>query len=137
MEKLIELLTYAVSLVLYLDLWARKCCIVINILKVNAILIVQRRIERRSHRSFSIKKVLLQISQSSQENTCAKSLFFKRLYYRFFPVDFPKFVGQFFLQNTFGWLLLYLEPCQVSIIEAFCGNSKSLTVFIKQPIIYV
>ena len=43
-------------------------CIVIE----NAILVVQGRIDRSSHRRFSIKKVFLQISQNSQENTCAR-----------------------------------------------------------------
>ena len=61
----------------------------------------------------------------------------KRLYYRFFSVNFLKFVGPLFLQGTFGRLLLYLEPCQVSTIEDFCGKSKSLTVFVKKPMLYV
>ena len=43
-------------------------CIVIE----NAILVLQRRIDRSSHRRFSIKKVFLQISQNSQESTCAR-----------------------------------------------------------------
>ena len=43
-------------------------CIVIE----NAILVVQRRIDRSSHQRFSIQKVFLQISQNSQENTCAR-----------------------------------------------------------------
>ena len=127
-----QLLTCSVYLVLYLDLWARKYFIVICIVIENAILVIQRRIGRSSHRRFSIKKVFLQISQNSQENTCASNLFFKRLYYRFFPVNFLKFVGPLFLQSTFGRLLLYLEPCQVSVIEVFCGNSKSFTVFAKK-----
>ena len=49
-----------------------KCCIVICIVIVNAILVVQRRIDRISHRRVYIKKVFLQISQDSQENTCAR-----------------------------------------------------------------
>ena len=127
-----QLLTCSVYLVLCLDLWARKYFIVICIVIENAILVIQRCIDRSSHRRFSIKKVFLQISQNSQENTCARNLFFKRLYYRFFPVNFLKFIGPLFLQSTFGRLLLYLEPCQVSMIEVFCGNSKSLTVFAKK-----
>ena len=39
---------------------------------VNAISVVQRRIDRSSHWKFSIKKVFLQISQNSWENTCAR-----------------------------------------------------------------
>ena len=58
---------------------------------------------------------------------------FKRLYYRFFPVNFLKFAGPLFLQSTFGRLFLYLDPCQVSMIDLFCGNRKSLTVFAKKP----
>ena len=89
----------------------------------NAILLVQRHIDRSSHRKFSIKKVFLQISQYSQENTCAR-ISFKRLYCRFFPVNFLKFVRPLFSQSTFGRLLLYLEPCQVTMIQVFCGNSN-------------
>ena len=66
------MLSNVVYLVLYLDLWDRKCCIVICIVIVNAILVVQRRIDWSSHRRFSIKKESLQISQNSQENTCAR-----------------------------------------------------------------
>ena len=107
---------------------------VICIVIVNTISVIQRSIDRSSHRRFSIKKLFLQISQNSHESTCARqSLFFKRLYYRFFSVNFPKFVGPLYLQNTFGRLLLHLEPCQISMIELFCGNSKSFTVFEKKP----
>ena len=60
-------------------------------------------------------------------------LFFKRLYCRFFPVNFPKFLGPLYLQNTVGRVLLHLEPRQISMMELFCGNSKSLTVFEKKP----
>ena len=72
MEKLSYLLNYAVYLVQYLYLWARKCRIVISIVIVNAIVAVQRRIDRSRHRRFSLKKVFLQISQNSQENNCAR-----------------------------------------------------------------
>ena len=48
MEKLSQLLTYAVPLVLYLGLCARKCCIVICIaiciVIANTIIVAQRRI---------------------------------------------------------------------------------------------
>ena len=66
-----------------------------------------------------------------------QSLFFKRFYYRFFPVNFPKFVGPLYLQNTVRRLLLHLEPCQMSMMQLFCGKSKSLTVFEKKLIIYI
>ena len=79
-----------------------------------------------------MKKVFLEISQNSQENTCA-SLFLnkvaglkpatflkKRLWHRSFPVNFEKFLRAPFLQNTFGRL-----------------NSESpnfLTIFTKYPL---
>ena len=75
------------------------------------------------------KRVSLEISQNSQENTCARSLFFrkftgnhlcqslhfnkvdatllkKRLWYRCFPMNFAKVLRTSFLQNTSGRLLL-------------------------------
>ena len=55
----------------------------------------------------------------------------------FFFVNFLTFVGPLYLQKAFGRLVLHLEPCQVSMIELFCGNSKSFTVLGKKPIIYV
>ena len=70
--KMKLILTYAVYLVLYLDLCARKYFIVICIVIENAILVVQRRIDTSSHWRFFIKKVFLQISQNSQENTCVR-----------------------------------------------------------------
>ena len=66
----------------------------------------------------SVKKVLLQISKNSQENTCARvssfnkvaglmpaTLLKKRLWHRCFPVNFSKFLRTPFLQNTSGRLL--------------------------------
>ena len=44
MEKLSQLLTYAVHLVLCLGLLARKCCIVICIVIAYTIIVAQRRI---------------------------------------------------------------------------------------------
>ena len=56
------------------------------------------------------KKMLLKISQNSQENTCAKSLFLiklqatttllkRRLWRRCFPVNFPEFLRTPFFQH--------------------------------------
>ena len=81
------------------------------------------------------KVVLTNFSKFTGKHMC-QSLFFKRLYYRFFTVNFPKFVGPLYLQNTVGRLLLHLEPCQISMIELFCGKSKSLTVFEKKLMIH-
>ena len=71
-----------------------------------------------------VKNVFFEISQNLQENTGAfhsghvRVSFFikllpqacnfikKRLWHRCFPVNFAKFLGTPFLQNTSGWLLL-------------------------------
>ena len=70
------------------------------------------------------KKVFLEVSRNSQENTCPESLFNKvnnnkglrpatllkkRLCHRCFPVNFAKFLRTPFLQNTSGRLLLYIH----------------------------
>ena len=98
---------------------------------VNAISVIQRRIDRSSRRRFSIKKFSYKVFKFTGKHLF-QSLFFKRFYYRFFPVNFSKFVGPLYLQNTIGRLLLHLEPCQISTIELFCGKSKSLTVSEKE-----
>ena len=85
---------------------------------------------------FYKKVVLTNFSKFTGKHLC-QSLFFKRLYYRFFPVNFPKYAGPLYLQNTFGRMRLHLEPCQISIVEIFCGNSKSFTVFEKKQTITV
>ena len=59
----------------------------------------------------SIKKGVLENSQNSQKNTCAKVSFFiklqtsalklkKKLWHKCFPVNFEKFLRTSFLQNT-------------------------------------
>ena len=66
----------------------------------------------------SVEKVFLEISQNSQENTCARVSFFnkvaglrpatllkKRLWHRCFPVNFAKFLTSFFTEHL-RWLLL-------------------------------
>ena len=62
----------------------------------------------------SVKNVFLEISQNSQENTCAKDSFLiklqaapatllkKRFWHRCFPVNFAKFLITLFSQNTSG-----------------------------------
>ena len=63
------------------------------------------------------RKVFLEIPQNSQENTCPKvsfliklqvalTLFKKKLWHRYFPVNYVEFLGTPFLQNTSGRLLL-------------------------------
>ena len=59
-----------------------------------------------------MKKVILEISQNSQENTCGRvsglQLYKKRPWHRCFPVNFAKFLRTPSLQNTCGQLLLNL-----------------------------
>ena len=78
---------------------------------------------RGSQQECSIKQVLLENSQNSQENTCARvffkkvqglspaTLLKKRLWHRCFLVNFTKFLRTSFLQNTSGrcfWTMIYL-----------------------------
>ena len=63
--------------------------------------------------------MFLEISQNSQENTCARAFFNnvatllkKRLWHRCFPVNFAKFLGTPFLQNTSGRLFLTCFVCK-------------------------
>ena len=71
---------------------------------------------RSSHRRCSVRrKHFLEISQNSQENSCARVSFWrkrllkKRLWHRCFPVNFAKFPRTPFLQNTSGRLFLSKE----------------------------
>ena len=73
-------------------------------------------------RSSSVKKVLLEISQKSQENTCVKVSFLitlqdsglgpatlleKRLWHRCFNVNFVKFLRTPFHTEHLWWVLLF------------------------------
>ena len=73
----------------------------------------------------SIKKVLLEISQNSQENNCAKVPFFNkvaglnlhlykknRLWHRCFPVNFATFLT-YFLTEHLWWLLLTVKAAEL------------------------
>ena len=52
--------------------------------------------------------MFLKIPQNSQKNACArKSFLIKRLWDRWFPVNYAKFLRTLFLKNNSGWLLLY------------------------------
>ena len=70
-------------------------------------------------RRCSVKKMLLEIFQDSQENTCARDSFFnkvaglspatllkKSLWHRCFPVNFAKFLRTHFFTEHLRWLLL-------------------------------
>ena len=62
----------------------------------------------------SVKKVFLEISQNSKENTCARDSFLinlqakKESLAQVFPVNFAKFLRTHFLTEHLWWLLLIL-----------------------------
>ena len=64
---------------------------------VNGILVAQRSINRSSHWRFSVKKMILQISQNSQENTCVRASSLRDSNTDFFLWIFRNFVGTLFL----------------------------------------
>ena len=76
---------------------------------------------RSNHRRCSLEKVFLEISQNSQENTCAivfaglrlATLLKKKFWHRCFPVDFAKFLRTPFVIEHLWWLLL-------SIVTRLC-----------------
>ena len=80
----------------------------------------------------SVKKVFLEISQNSLENTCHRAsfliklqtLFKKRLWHRCFPVNFAKFLRTPFLQNTSGRLCFW-KNTRISLICACCKNKDT------------
>ena len=59
---------------------------------------------RSSHPDCFVKKMFLEISQNSQENTCVRVSFLlkKRPWHRCFPLNFAKFLRTPFLQSTSG-----------------------------------
>ena len=86
-------------------------------------------------RKCSVKKMFLEISQNSQENTSAKVSFLtklqalglrratllkKRLWHRCFPVNFAKFLRTPFLKPAVAASAeAYSEPCQTFKMELF------------------
>ena len=76
-------------------------------------------LEAFTHRC-SAKKVFLEISQNSQENTCARASFKKRVWHRCFPVNFVIFLRTPFLQKT-SWRLLL---CLISMFRIVFMKSK-------------
>ena len=93
--------------------------------------------------------MFLEISQNSQENSCARvffnkvaclrpaTLFKNGLWYRCFPVNFANFIRILFLQNTFGWLFL-LKLSQTSKMELYVkiiNGFHPLTIFTKSPVL--
>ena len=93
---------------LYRDFWFFVDCFVTSALS------------RSSHLEVFVKKVFLEISENSQENTCVRVSFLvklqtfmrpatllkKRFWHRCFPVNFAKFIKTRFLTEHLRWLLL-------------------------------
>ena len=92
---------------------------------------------RSSRRSILWKKVFLETSQNFQENICIRVCFLiklqdsdftllkfikKRLYHKYFPVNFTKLPRTLSLQNTntFGGCF---SRCSIAALKLFC-NSK-------------
>ena len=107
-----------------------------------------------------MKKIFLKISQNSQENTCTRASFFKkvaglrpatllqkRLWYRCFPMNFEKFLRTpFFIEHL--WRLLLFLYQQLSKYKKLMNQKLQLNrgnhlyclgkhclymVFIKNP----
>ena len=75
-------------------------------------LVVKAHTTKAIARRCSVKKVFSEISQNLQENTCSRvrpaTLLKKRLWRRWFPVNFAKFLRTSFLTEHLRWLLLSL-----------------------------
>ena len=97
------------------------------------------KISKSSHQTCFVNKVFLEISQNSQENTCARDSFLiklqaapatllkKSLWHRCFRVNFAKFLRTPFLQNTSGRLLLK----QTHLLKVFLFSFNQVKMFIK------
>ena len=62
----------------------------------------------------SVKKVFLEISQNSLENTCQR-LFYKRLWQRYFSENFAKFLRTFFYRTPVMAALVYFNPLMPNV----------------------
>ena len=65
----------------------------------------------------SVKKVFLEISQNSQENTCARDFIKKSLWHRCFPVNFVKSLRTPFFHKT-----PLVAPSETG--TKFCSDNK-------------
>ena len=82
------------------------------------------RIRRSSQQRCSVKKLFLEISQNSQKNTCARVSFLKkRLWHRWFPMNFARFLRTSSLTEYLCWLLLK-TPLQRHIYRLILEKQK-------------
>ena len=87
----------------------------------------------------SVKKLFLETSQNSQENTRARvSLFKKRFWHSCFPVKFVKFLRTRFFTEHLWWLLLKQLSTAALLNTSFekvnawschCAKERTLYVF--------
>ena len=86
---------------------------------------------------FCKKKVFLEISQNSQENTCARIYFLKkRPWHSCFPVNFKKFLRTSFLQNTSVRMLLYIENGEATLGIYYQQNQEFGNRWISVELFY-
>ena len=97
---------------------------------------------RSSHGRCSLRKVLIEILQNSQETTCARVSFLitlqvclrpaalskKRLWHKRFPVNFAKFLRTHFSENTSWRLLLNDKKMLSSYIKILLSINKHETL---------
>ena len=96
-------LQYMIYLCLASKVWMFPCRDIVSL--VGLAMEIWYQILRNSHQRCSVKKVLLENSQNSQENTFARvsrsrSATLLTFWYRCFPMNFAKFLGTSSLQNT-------------------------------------
>ena len=87
-------------------------------------------------RRCSVKKVFLEISQNSQENTCARvSIFNKVASSR--PVNFAKFLRTPFIIEHFWWLLLNYRTLLVAaseLVKELYGKQETEEIIKSLPV---
>ena len=78
-------------------------------------------------RRFSLEKVFLEVSQKSQENTCARGVF----WHRRFLVNFVKFLRTLFFTEHLWWLVLKLNIYTLARIsfKAFASLKLDVTCY--------
>ena len=92
------------------------------IVVVNAISVVQRRIDRSSHRKFSIKKgVLTNFSKFTGKHLCQSLL-----------LNFPKFVGPLFITNHLWRTASAFRTMSNIYDRTFLWKQQVVTVFEKK-----
>ena len=88
-------------------------------------------------RRCSIKKVVLEISLNSQENTCARTTLLKKsLWYRCFPVNCAKFLRTPFFTEHLWWLLLLLERFTDLSVQRYVNTDNIKKMFARSQFIH-